>query len=190
MYIPFSESEQRHLDFDVSTPHDKHTWMGSSISWLAYPPLDLKMSPEVRRNDFMFTTRALHELTPDANDMLPVLLPTVAAELGDENGATKWLQVSMGGFLKPPFNVRSETALNNATHILCVSSGYLENFIYGFTGLRMTDDGLTPVYPPLLPSELKTLTLKSIVWRGKRMEISVTRDQTGHAKLSQRVLEP
>lgn len=190
MYIPFSDSEQRHLDFDVSTPHDKHTWMGSAISWLAYPPLDLKMSPEVRRNDFTFSIQALHELSPDSNDMLPVMLPTVAAELGDENEASKWLQASMGGFLKPPFNVRSETALNNATHILCVSSGYLENFIYGFTGLRMTDDGLTPVYPPLLPTGLKSLTLKSIVWRGKRMEIYVARDQTGQAKLSQRVPEP
>ena len=34
MYIPFSEKEQRHLDFDERFPHDKKTWMGSSISWL------------------------------------------------------------------------------------------------------------------------------------------------------------
>lgn len=188
MYIPFSESEQRHLDFDVSTPHDKHTWMGSTISWLAYPPLDLKMNSDVRRNDFKFATQALHDLTPDANDMIPVLLPTMAAELGDENEADKRLRLSMGGFLKPPFNVRSETALNNATYILCVSSGFLENFLYGFTGLRITDEGLTQVYPPLLPSGLKSLTLKNLAWRGQRMEITVSRDRTGKAKLSRKVL--
>ena len=45
MFIPFSEQEQRHLDFDASVPHDKITWMGSSLSWLSYPNLDLPMSP-------------------------------------------------------------------------------------------------------------------------------------------------
>jgi trehalose/maltose hydrolase-like predicted phosphorylase len=190
MYIPFSEIEQRHLDFDISTSHDKHTWMGSTISWLSYPPLDLKMSVDVRRNDFKFATQALHDLTPDANDMIPVLLPTVAAELGDENEADRRLRLSMGGFLKPPFNVRSETSLNNATYILCVSSGFLENFLYGFTGLRITDDGLTQVYPPLLPSGLKSLTLTNVAWRGQHTEITVSRDQTGQAKLSRKVLTP
>jgi len=31
-------------------PHDKITWMGSSLSWLATPISDLPMSPQVRRN--------------------------------------------------------------------------------------------------------------------------------------------
>src|SRR6185437_15654708 len=54
MYIPFDESQQRHLDFDASVPHDKITWMGSSQVWLMYPNLDLPMTPQVRRNDFAF----------------------------------------------------------------------------------------------------------------------------------------
>src|SRR3546814_1131998 len=41
MYIPFDEDEQRHLDFDKSVPHDKITWMGSSLVWLMYPNLEI-----------------------------------------------------------------------------------------------------------------------------------------------------
>jgi trehalose/maltose hydrolase-like predicted phosphorylase len=83
MYIPFSVKQQRHLDFDETVPHNLKTWMGSSISWLAYPPLDLAMSKEVRHNDFDFATKSLSELTPDANDMVPVMLGIDAAELDE-----------------------------------------------------------------------------------------------------------
>jgi hypothetical protein len=48
-------------------------------------------------------TSALRDLTPGANDMIPALLPTVAAKLGDENEADKQLRIGIGGFLKPPF---------------------------------------------------------------------------------------
>src|SRR5207248_349240 len=82
-------------------PHAKHTWMGSSISWLGYPQLDLPMSEQVRRNDFRFAVRSQRELTPDANAMLLAMLSVEAAELGDEAGSYKWLQGNEGGFLKP-----------------------------------------------------------------------------------------
>jgi hypothetical protein len=184
MYIPFSENEQRHLDFDETVPHDKKTWMGSSVSWLSYPPLDLTMSKEVRLNDFNFAIKSLSELTPDANDMVPVMLGIEAAELGDAEAADKWLNFSTGGFLKPPFNVRSETAKNNAIYNLSISAGFLENFLYGFTGLRFTDEGLTPVYAPILPSAFKGVTLKNISLRGKRFDFSLSHDSRGTAQLS------
>ncbi len=186
MYIPFSEKEQRHLDFDETVPHNKRTWMGSSISWLSYPPLDLAMSKEVRQNDFNFAVKALSELTPDANDMVPVMLGIEAAELGDAQESYKWLKFSMGGFLKPPFNVRSETARNNAIYNLSISAGYLENFLYGFTGLRFTDEGLTSVYPPVLPSEFKSVTLKNISFRNQRFDFILSRDSAGKVRLSKR----
>jgi len=186
MYIPFSESEQRHLDFDPSTPHNRQTWMGSSISWLSYPQLDLKMSEQVRRNDFDFATKALHELTPDANDMVPVMLGIEAAELDDADAVGRWLNFSIKGFLKPPFDVRSETPRNNTLYILCVSGGFLENFLNGFTGLRITDDGLKQVYPAVLPPQVQRLVLHNVSYRGRRFDFIVQRDAQGKATLSRR----
>jgi protein-glucosylgalactosylhydroxylysine glucosidase len=190
MYIPFSQREQRHLDFDETVPHNKHTWMGSSISWLAYPPLDLPMSGEVRRNDFGFAIKSLSDLTPDANDMVPVMLGIEAAELGDAAESYKWLEFSMGGFLKPPFNMRSETARNNAIYNLSISAGFVENFLYGLTGLRFTEQGLVPVYPSILPAAFKSVTLKGVCLHDQRFDFVLNRDGTGKVQLSKRPSTP
>jgi trehalose/maltose hydrolase-like predicted phosphorylase len=179
LYIPFSVRDQRHLDFDPSIPHDKRTWMGSALSFLAYPPLDLPMSAGVRRNDFNFAVRSLKELTPDANAMPLAMISLEAAELGDANAAELWLQRQQGGFVKPPFDVRSETALNNTTYILATVAGFLQNFLYGFTGLRIGERGLTPEYPPVLPPAWKTLTLKNLSFKGRRFDYVVSHDRMG-----------
>jgi protein-glucosylgalactosylhydroxylysine glucosidase len=184
LYIPFSESEQRHLDFDPSTPHDKQTWMGSAVSFLAYPQLDLSMTPQVRRNDFDFALRSVKELTPDANAMLLSMISLEAAELGDAATANKWLQMQQGSFLKPPFNVRSETALNNTTYILATSTGFLQNFLYGFTGLRITDEGLQTRYPAVLPTAWRSLRLENITFRGQHFDYVLSRDGTGTTVVS------
>jgi trehalose/maltose hydrolase-like predicted phosphorylase len=193
MCIPFSEKEQRHLDFDEAVPNTKKTWMGSAISWLSYPPLDLAMSREVRRNDFNFAVKSLGELTPGANginDMVPPMLGIEASELGDGAESYRWLKFSNGGFLKPPFDVRSETPGNNHLYILSTASGFLENFLYGFTGLRLTDQGLTPVYAPVLPPGWKSVTLKSLKWHSQPFDWVLSRDEAGKVHLEKRPAAP
>ncbi len=189
MYIPFSVREQRHLDFDETALHNRKSWMGSSISWLSYPPLDLAMSSEVRRNDYNFAVKSLSDLTPNIegiNDMVPVVLSIDAAAVGDAEETYKRLKFSNGPFLKPPFNVRSETPGNNHLYILCVSGGFLTNFLYGFTGLRLTDQGLTAVYPPILPSAWKGVTIKGVRLRGQSYDYVINRDEAGKVQLERR----
>lgn len=184
MYVPFKESEQRHLDFDESVPHDKITWMGSSLAWLMYPNLDLPMSPQVRKNDFDFQLNELKVHGDDPNEMMMVMLAVAAAEVGDAKTAGEWIQRNLVGFLKPPFNVRTETAANNAGYILATSAGFVQSFVYGLTGLRIDDKGLTEAYAPALPLEWKSLTLKHITFRGKHYDITIARDANGNAKLT------
>jgi trehalose/maltose hydrolase-like predicted phosphorylase len=189
MYIPFSVQEQRHLDFDDTAIHTRKSWMGSSISWLSSPPLDLAMSSEVRRNDYNFAVKSLSDLTPSTNginDMVPVILSIDAAVVGDAEETYKRLKFSNGPFLKPPFNVRSETPGNNHLYILCVSGGFLENFLYGFTGLRLTDQGLTTAYPPILPSAWKGVTIKGVTLHGQSYDYVIGRDETGKVQLERR----
>lgn len=189
MYIPFSEIEQRYLDFDETVPHNRKSWMGSSISWLSYPPLDLAMSSEVRRNDYEFAVKSLSDLTPNINginDMVPVILSIDAAVAGDAEESYKRMKFSNGPFLKPPFNVRSETPGNNHLYILCVSGGFLENFLYGFTGLRITDRGLKPVYAPVLPPAWKSITIKNAKQDGRSYDFVVSRDEAGKVQMERR----
>jgi trehalose/maltose hydrolase-like predicted phosphorylase len=188
MYIPFDEKEQRHLDFDASVPHDKITWMGSSLAWLMYPNLDLPMTPQVRKNDFDFQLNELKVHGDDPNEMMMVMLAVGAAEIGDAKAAGDWIERNLVGFLKAPFNVRTETVANNAGYILATSAGFVQSFVYGFTGLRIDDQGLHEAYAPTLPAQWKSLKLKNISFRGKHYDITVDRDANGKVKLTRTAL--
>lgn len=190
MYIPFDRKAQRHLNFDASVPHDKITWMGSSLVWLMYPNLDLAMSPQVRRNDFNFQLQALKTHGDDPNEMMMVMMAVGSAELGDAHAAGAWIQRNLVGFLKPPFNVRTETVANNAGYILATSAGFVQSFVYGLSGLRIEQQGLVEAYPPVLPPGWTSLTLKHISFRGKHYDISIQRGRDGKAVLMRRPSKP
>jgi len=111
-----------------------------------------------------------------------------AAELGEGNVAGQWIDRNLVGFLKPPFNVRSETAENNAGYILATSAGFVQSFVYGLTGLRIDDRGLSEVYRPVLPDTWKSLTLKNVVFRGRHYDIVVNRDGAGQVRLTRTLL--
>jgi trehalose/maltose hydrolase-like predicted phosphorylase len=184
MYIPFDNANQRHLDFDASVPHDKITWMGSSLAWLMYPNLDLPMSAQIRRNDFGFQLQELKTHGDDPNEMMMVMLAVGEAELGNGKAAGDWIQRNLVGFLKPPFNVRTETVANNAGYILATSAGFVQSFVYGLSGLRIEDQGLAEAYPPVLPPSWKSLTLKHISFRGKHFDVVIGRDASGKVTLA------
>jgi trehalose/maltose hydrolase-like predicted phosphorylase len=188
MFIPFDDKQQRHLDFDASVPHDKITWMGSSLAWLMYPNLDLPMSPEIRRNDFNFQLDELKVHGDDPNEMMMVMLAVGAAEIGDAASAGAWIERNLVGFLKAPFNVRTETAANNAGYILATSAGFVQSFVYGLSGLRIDDKGLDAAYAPVLPPKWNSVTLKNISFRGKHYDIKVDRDAAGKARLLRKEL--
>jgi protein-glucosylgalactosylhydroxylysine glucosidase len=188
MYIPFLDKEQRHLDFDESVPHDKITWMGSSLAWLMYPNLDLAMSDAVRRNDFDFQLHELKVHGDDPNEMMMVMLAVGASELGDAKSAGDWIERNLVGFLKAPFNVRTETVANNAGYILATSAGFVQSMVYGLTGLRIDDKGLDAAYAPQLPPSWKSLTLRHVSFRGKLYDITVQRDASGKATLTRHAL--
>ena len=184
MYIPFDRANQRHLDFDASVPHDKITWMGSSLVWLMYPNLDLPMSAQIRRNDFAFQLQELKTHGDDPNEMMMVMLAVGEAELGDGKAAGDWIQRNLVGFLKPPFNVRTETVANNAGYILATSAGFVQSFVYGLSGLRIEDQGLVEAYAPVLPPSWKSLTLKHVSFRGKHFDVAIGRDASGKVTLT------
>lgn len=183
MYLPFDAQAQRHYDFDPSVPHDKVTWWGSSLIFLMYPNLDLAMSPEVRRNDFNFQLQALKTHGDNPNEMMMVMMTVGAAEVGDADAAGYWIHRNLKGFLQPPFNVRTETATNNAGYLLATSAGFVQNFMYGLSGLRIEDGGLDARYAPVLPPGWKSVTLKDITFRGKQFNVTLERGADGKVRL-------
>ncbi|HEV7358768.1 MAG TPA: hypothetical protein VGN99_12310 [Steroidobacteraceae bacterium] len=187
LYIPFSQAEQRHLDFDASVPREPLE--GSTLGLLSYPSLDLQMSDKIRRNDYDYTMISVkqghHE--PHGMGMAPASIAAAAA--GDTTSAVAWLQRNFtSGLIKPPFNVRTETATNNSGYFITASGGFLQNLLYGFSGLRVAEKGLVEAYSPVLPAEWKSMTLKDVSIRGERYDIIIDRDAGGHVRLTRKAL--
>ncbi len=84
--------------------------------------------------------------------------------------------------------MRPETATNNTGYFMTASGGFVQNLMYGFSGLRIQEKGLIEAYAPVLPPEWKSMTLKNISFRGQRYDITVDRDANGQARLTRKAL--
>ncbi len=76
-------------------------------------------------------------------------------------------------YLMPAFNVLREAPSNENINFLTGAGGFLQQFLFGYTGLRFSDEGLTRRYDPLLPSRIRKLTLKNITARGTKRDVVI-----------------
>ena len=67
----------------------------------------------------------------------------------------------------------SETPTNDAVNFVTGAGGFLQQVIFGWTGLRVGDGGLDPAFPALLPSHITRLVLRNVYARGKRYDVVV-----------------
>ena len=68
----------------------------------------------------------------------------------------------------------SETSTNNAVNFVTGAGGFLQQVIFGYTGLRLGDrGGLELAFPPVLPSSIRRLVLKNVHARGKSYDVIV-----------------
>ena len=143
------------------------------------------MSPELRRGDYDYAIRPAPVARVSGGSMNMVAPLTAADEIGSAADAAAWFAGNFtGGTLKPPFNVRTEAADNNVGYFLTGSGGFVQSLIYGFTGLRIREQGLVDAYPPVLPDSWRSVTLRNVVFRGRRMDIRIARDATGVVRLT------
>lgn len=190
-YVPFDAQGGHHLDFDPSVAHDQNTWAGSALPMLSYPSLDLPMSSELRRRDYDYALAPIPHSHRDPNSMGLAPLSIAAATLGDHAEASAWFERNLtADVIKPPFNVRTETAGNNTGYFLTAAGGLLQNVIYGFSGLRIQSQGLVTVYPPMLPPGWNSLALRHVSFRGHRYDLVVERDGHGHGVLTRQPVPP
>jgi trehalose/maltose hydrolase-like predicted phosphorylase len=175
------------LDFDESVPREPLE--GSTLDLLSYPSLDLQMTPKIRRNDFDYTMIAVRQGHHEPHGMGMAPASIAAAAVGDTDLAVEWLKRNFtDNLIKPPFNVRTETATNNTGYFVTSSGGFLQNLLFGFAGLRIQEKGLSESYAPILPREWKSMTLKGVAFRGERFDIVVDRDPAGRVRLTRHPL--
>ncbi len=105
--------------------------------------------------------------------MTETFFPIVAAELGDTALFDTLVPLSYAPHLRGDFDALAETPGNDAVNFLTGAGGFLQQVIFGYSGLRLDESGLARRFKPLLPPGVRRITLKDFSVRGKRCDIVV-----------------
>lgn len=167
LFIPFNDAGQFHPSFENAP----ETTLGSVVPLLSYP-LDVPMSEAAKRNNLEHAVKRQDAEGMGAM-MTGTLFPVIAAELGDRKTFDRLIPLTYQQHLRAPFNAFSETPRNNATNFVTGAGGLLQQVVFGYTGLRLTDDGFTKQFNPMLPSGVTRLNLKNFRVRNKRFDFEV-----------------
>lgn len=171
LYIPFDSAGEYHRTYERAPP----TTLGSVVPLLAYP-LAVPMSARTKRADLSHAVRRLADEGPGAM-MTATLYPVVAAELGDRALIDTLLPQTYRGYLRGPFRILAETPGNDAVNFVTGAGGFLQQVIYGYTGLRLGNGGVSRAFAPILPSSITRLELRAFAIRGRCYDIIVEKDE-------------
>ncbi|HEU4642076.1 MAG TPA: hypothetical protein VFS44_06430 [Gemmatimonadaceae bacterium] len=170
LYIPYDSAAGYHPTYEGAPD----TTIGSVVPLLAFP-LGVPMSERAKRTDLHAAVKQLFVEGGGAM-MTETLYPVIAAELGERALVDSLLPLTYRPHLRGPFQLLAETPTNDAVDFVTGAGGFLQQILFGYTGLRLTDRGLERAYPPMLPSTIRRLTLRDVPLRGKRYDIVVEGD--------------
>jgi trehalose/maltose hydrolase-like predicted phosphorylase len=160
--------------------------LGLATPLLAFP-LGIPIGDAAKRAHLDQVVRRLADEAQGA--MMGITLLSVgAAELHDRRLVDSLLPYSYRNHLKGPFLVPSETPTNNAFAFLTGAGGFLQQVIFGYTGLRLGDKGVEPAFAPVLPSSVRSLEIRNLHVRGFVTDVLV--DSTGLHMGPNRVAHP
>ncbi|HSU93880.1 MAG TPA: hypothetical protein VLI43_09230 [Gemmatimonadaceae bacterium] len=167
LHMPFDSSTQSFRTYE-GAPDSTLGWITPLLSY----PLGVPMSDRAKRTHLMQATKNIKDEEQGA--MMGVTLLSVdAAELGDHALVDSLLPYSYRAHLQGPFLMLSETPTNHAVNFLTGAGGFLQQVIFGYTGLRLRSGGLEPQFSAILPSHIRRLVLHDLHVRGKRYDVIV-----------------
>ncbi|HEX2251620.1 MAG TPA: hypothetical protein VHH32_14825 [Gemmatimonadales bacterium] len=172
LHLPYDSASEFYRTYEGAPD----STLGDVTPLLAYP-LGVPMSERAKRAQLEQAVARLIREGPGAM-MGSTLLAVDAAELGDRAMVDSLLPRSYQGWLQGPFLMLSETPeKKDAVNFVTGAGGFLQQVMFGWTGLRIGEKGLEPTFEPVLPSRVKRLVLRNVYSRGKRYDVIV--DSTG-----------
>ncbi|MFI9616865.1 glycosyl hydrolase family 65 protein [Streptomyces sp. NPDC052023] len=144
----------------------------ADVVMLAYP-WENPQADEVTRADLAYYSARTDEDGPSMTDSVHAILH---AHVGDTKGAFERTRRSVEPFLRPPFDQFAEGRTGGAFTFLTGHGGFLQVFLYGYSGLRWRPDRIE--LAPILPTELDGITLRGLRWRERTFDIDIRPDTT------------
>jgi len=167
LHMPYDSASEFYRTYE-GAPDSTLGWVTPLLSY----PLAVPMSPRAKRAQLEQAVQQLLAEGPGAM-MGSTLLSVDAAELGDRALVDSLLPHSYQGHVKGSFLMLSETPENNAVNFVTGAGGFLQQVIFGYTGLRLGERGLEPAFPPVLPSGITRLVLRNVQARGRHYDVVV-----------------
>lgn len=169
LVVLFDEDRGIHLEY---TGYAGQLIKQADVVMLAYPWENLQ-SDAVTRADLEYYHPRTDEDGPSMTDSVHSI---VCAQLGDAKAAFEYTRRSVEPFVRPPFDQFAEAREGGAFTFLTGHGGFLQEFLYGYSGLRWRADRL--VLAPILPEQLEAVTLYGVRWRGRVFDIDIHPDGT------------
>ncbi|WP_435129356.1 ricin-type beta-trefoil lectin domain protein [Actinacidiphila sp. bgisy144] len=140
----------------------------ADVTLLQYP-WNVQMPAGLAQNDLDYYTQHSDPGGPSMTDSIATI---DAAALGSP-GCTAYdhLRSSVDPFVAGPFDQFNETRTGGAFTFTTGEGGYLQEFLYGFTGLRWGTDAVT--LDPFLPQQLPGVDITGVKWQGRTFDVSV-----------------
>jgi len=167
IYIPF-DSLKRYNPTYENAAIDKQ----GLVPLLLEYPLGYHQEKDILKNNLGYS---IDQLMKNGNGVMMTVtfLPIIASELNDRALFDSTVNLSFTKNLKPPYNAITETPENRSYNFLTGAGGFLQQIIFGYTGLRITDEGLVQKFTTMLPEGVNKLTLKNFHYGGKRYDFVV-----------------
>jgi trehalose/maltose hydrolase-like predicted phosphorylase len=168
--VPFDEELGIHPQYDG---YDGETIKQADVVMLQYP-WEHPMPAEVARNDLDYY---VPRTDPDGPSMTDSIHAIAHAALGTPGSASyDFMRRSVDPFLRGPFHQFAEGRRGGAFTFVTGHGGFLQVFLYGFTGMRWREDRLR--LDPTLPPQLEGLILRRMSWQGRELDVAIGPERT------------
>jgi trehalose/maltose hydrolase-like predicted phosphorylase len=140
----------------------------ADVTLLQYP-WEFAMSPAVGANDLAFYVPRTDPMGPSMSDAVNSI---DASALGTPGCASfVYTQRSYEPFIRDVFHQFSETKTGGAFTFMTGIGGFLQEFLYGYSGLRWRSGEIR--IAPSLSGQMSGVVLHDLAWRGRRFTVAV-----------------
>nr|XP_010947685.1 protein-glucosylgalactosylhydroxylysine glucosidase [Camelus bactrianus] len=162
--VPFDPKLNFHPEFDGYQPGEEVKQ--ADVVLLGYP-VPFPLSPQVRKKNLEFYEPVT---SPQGPAMTWSMFAVGWLELKDARRAWDLLEKSFPN-ISEPFKVWTENADGSgAVNFLTGMGGFLQAALFGFTGFRITQAGLT--FDPMCPAGVSGVYVAGISYQGSKLDFS------------------
>jgi trehalose/maltose hydrolase-like predicted phosphorylase len=167
---PYDATADRHPEF---TGYQGQMVKQADVTMLQYP-WAYPMAPSAATNDLNYYVPRSDPGGPSMSDAINSI---DTAALGTPGCATyTYTQRSIEPFIRDAFDQFSETRTGGAFTFMTGIGGFLQEFLYGYSGLRWNADSVS--LAPSLTSQLRGVVLHGVAWHGTRFTVAIGSDTT------------